>query len=157
MCYQLSSVVQLYTAGYMKKASVAAYHLYLTIGDILSLSDQLPEECVHLVYRRKVMFCCCISVRSSLKLTECNEWFNGFVNDWVTTACNIFHADVERSSEESHKVRHVIFYTCYHTQFVPKAFTVVGEIQISHSAVDVSAYIQQVQYKAVRCGVQLGL
>jgi len=39
---RLSGVVQLYTSSYM--TSVAAYHLYLMIGDILSLS-LWPTSC----------------------------------------------------------------------------------------------------------------
>jgi len=56
--------------------------------------------------------CMCIfliidSIRSSLKLSKCNEWFSGFVNDWVNTACTIFQTEVAKSSGEIRKVRHV--------------------------------------------------
>ena len=41
---QLSSAAQLYTINYMNKGSVAAYHLYLKIRELLSLSSRIPER-----------------------------------------------------------------------------------------------------------------
>ena len=46
---QLSSAAQLYTTNYMNKGSVAAYHLYLKIREILSLSSGIPERYVCMV------------------------------------------------------------------------------------------------------------
>ena len=61
-------------------------------------------ECV--LYVCLFIFLVGIRIRSSLKLSKCNEWFSGFVDDWVNTACAIFQTEVETSSGETRKVRY---------------------------------------------------